>query len=144
MVTAKRSLKMPFPESWNGTNISNFMAKVQHTRIGKETARWLDMERELSLLHERRAEFAAPRGDKVMKAMIEGRIADAQRAADKLAIEISELSSRNATDVICKLAVARRMQCGCAEAPSPETMLATSALQDMLRFIEFKARKAAA
>ena len=143
MVNAKRSLKKPFPETVGGTKISSLMAKAQHTKVGKMTMRWIELERELSRLHERRAEFAAPRGDKVMERMIEVRIADAQKLADKLAVEISELSSRNATDVICKLAVARRMQCGCLEAPNPDTMLATSALNDMLRFVEFKARKAA-
>ncbi len=144
MVTTKRSLKKPFPETVGGTDISSLMAKAQHTKVGKQTMLWVEVERELSRLHERKAELAGPRGDKVMKRIIEGRITDAQSVADKLAVEISELSSRNVTDVICKLAVARRMQCGYIGEASPDTMLATSALQDMLRFVEFQARKAAA
>lgn len=124
------AVKLPIPDEWQGLNIPALLETANKTSVGKKTKRWHDVEVELIRLHNRRQQIA---GDKVMASVIDQRISDSEKSAHQLASAIADTPARNAVDIICKLAVSRRLHCG---EEDPGTKLSESALLDLVRFVQ--------
>lgn len=129
------AIKKPLPSEWRGLDILALLKAANRTAVGKQTQRWYDAEAELVRLHNRREQIS---NDRVMASVIDQRIDDGQAATTQMAKTIADTPACNAVDIICKLVVSRRLDCG---EETPGTQLTESAMLDLARFVKSAKRE---
>ncbi len=135
------SLK-PVPDNWAGADVAKLLDQASSTRIGRRTRSWMELESEFIRLEARVNELETANSDRLMCKIIRKKMDENREGSQKLASEISVMPAKATLDVICKLAVARRLCCGRDHELSIDQSLSSGALEDLLILVNARRAKA--